>query len=54
MFLHHEKKNITVAEAMAIECTVYDDANRIGYGKTEIDACVDLAKRMGLKLWNEQ
>lgn len=54
LFLHHENKKMTVAEAMTLECRLYDEADRIGYGQTEVDACVDLARRMNLKLWNEQ
>lgn len=43
----------TLPQIMAEWCRVYDDANEIGYGATEDDAIVDLAKKLNLKLWNE-
>ena len=44
----------SVGDIIAEYCRLYDDANAIGYGKTETDAIVDLAKSLNLRLWNEE
>jgi hypothetical protein len=42
-----------VGEIMAESCRLYDDADAIGYGQTEDEAIVSLAKKLNLRLWNE-
>lgn len=42
-----------IGTIMAESCRTYDDADALGYGQTEDEAIVDLAKKQGLKLWNE-
>ena len=49
----HWKRGADIGEAMAEECVIYDNSGRIGYGKTELDALADLARKFNLKLWNE-
>ena len=50
----HWKRGANVGEAMAEECVIYEESGRIGYGQTEINAIIELAKKLSLKLWNEQ
>lgn len=42
-----------VGEIMAEWCGLYEECNAIGYGDTEDEAIVALAKKLNLKLWNE-
>lgn len=49
----HVKRGLTVGEAMAEECRLYDEAGQIAEADTEEDAIVELAKKLNLKLWNE-
>jgi len=39
---------------MEESCRIYEEYNIIGYGQSEDDAITNLAKAIGLKLWNEE
>lgn len=49
-----EDKGETIGECMARNCRLYEEANLIGYGATEIEALQDWAVKLKIKLWNEE
>jgi hypothetical protein len=49
-----EDKGKGIPTIMSESCRIYDDANLVGYGQTEDEAITNLAKNLGLRLWNER
>jgi len=47
-------KGKDIVTIMQDSCMVYDFDDKIGYGKTQLDAIADLARKLSIKLWNEQ
>jgi hypothetical protein len=48
-----EDNDKDIPTIMLESCRIYDDANLIGYGQSEDEAITNLAKNIGLRLWNE-
>lgn len=47
-----EDKGKDIGNIMAESCRLYDDADALGYGMTQDEAIVNLARKLNLRLWN--